>query len=179
MVVIPCLPLSVAKTGRYILMPDISMIHTNMTSLITAWMKPTFLERLLSVTHVTVFVPHLQRTHRQGNTQERTESWYCRESLTALRLWSSIQHPEAVRVLLNYGADTNAHDNSNQTVLHLPLLWIHLPSRPHPSNPFIPTCPPAPLGREHYFMCSTHVATHLLTGFAILPRVIPLRSLGI
>ena len=143
------------KTGRYIHVPNISMIHTNMTSLITPWMKPTF------------------------HTQERTEPWYCRESLTASRLGSSIQYPEVARVLLNHGADANAQDNSNQTVLHLPLLWIHLPSRPHPSNPLSPTCPPAPLGTGHSFMCSTHVATHLLTGFAILPRVIPLRSLGI
>ena len=36
------------------------MIHTNVTSLITAWIKPPFLEKLFSVTHVTVFVPHLQ-----------------------------------------------------------------------------------------------------------------------
>ena len=45
-------------------MHNISTIYTNMTSLINAWMKPTFLEWLFSVMHVTVFVPHLQRTHR-------------------------------------------------------------------------------------------------------------------
>jgi hypothetical protein len=38
------------------------MIYTNMTSLITAWIKLTFLERLLLATHVSV--PHMQRTHR-------------------------------------------------------------------------------------------------------------------
>ena len=36
------------------------MIYTNVTSLITAWIKPPFLEKLFSLTHVTVFVPHLQ-----------------------------------------------------------------------------------------------------------------------